>query len=135
MLEQQQHIVCQAAGNAILGELPLPRKSLRIGHNACLNDLECCHAAPVPLPASPFPRIAQRVASMPYSMFSRSQTIMPRSPKNRSSGAVRNPIKIEPTSASMAISPCCQILSNRQLQYHPHVATTPSPDKSPATSK
>src|SRR6266550_321365 len=112
MFEQQQHIVRQAARNAILGERTLPLQRFLVRDGPRLNDTQRVHAVPVPLPSSPLPWIAHRVAKMPSTRFSRSQTLIPTTPKNLSMGAARKPIRIAPTAASTAITPCCQMFSS-----------------------
>src|SRR5882762_9687585 len=134
VLQQQQYVVRQTARNPVLGELPLPLEGLAIRNRACRDNLERVHGVPVPLPTSPFPLSAHRVAMMPNTMFSSSQTIIPRMPKKRSSSAARKPIRIDPTAASTAITPRCQMLSSEKLRYHPTAPPTPTAAISPAVS-
>src|SRR3989442_1021183 len=95
VLQKQQYVVWQSAGNPILRELTLPLQGFRIRHRSRLNDMDLAHGLPIPLPSapSPFPLIAQRVARMPNAMFSKSHTISPRGPKKRSSTAARKPTR------------------------------------------
>src|SRR5882762_5584430 len=134
VLEQQQHVVGQAAGNAIFSELALPVQRLGVGHSPGLNHPYLVHAVPVPLSSSPFPRTAHRVARMPNATFSRSQTISPRGPKKRSSTAARKPTRHAPTAANTAMTPRCQTFSSAWLRYQATTPPTPTAATMPTTS-
>src|SRR6266550_2459250 len=134
MFEEQQHIVREPTGDPIFSELPLPLQCLRIRHRSGLNDTDLVHAVPVPLPSSPFPLIAQRVATMANAMLSSSQATNPRMPKKRSSNAARKPTRHAPTAASTAITPRCQIFSSARLRYQATAPATPTAATRPATS-
>ena len=83
MLEEEQHVVGEPACDAVFGELTLPCQGVFVRHGPRLNDLEHAHGVPVPIPSSPLPRIAQRVARMRNAMLSKSQTTIPRMPKEK----------------------------------------------------
>src|SRR5439155_655928 len=70
MFEEEQHVVCQAAVDAGLGEGALPLKRLGVRDDARLRDLQHTPGhdpSPMTPPSSPAvaPAIAQRLAAVP----------------------------------------------------------------------
>src|SRR6266576_2168754 len=139
MLEQEQHVVRQAAVDPRLGEGALPLERFGVRHGAGLHDLEQTHGydpspmAPPPSTPAVAPAMAQRLAAVPTMALSTPQAISPGNPSRRSATAARNPTSSAPTAASTPITPLCHRFSSGRLRRQPNAPATAMPASRPAS--
>ena len=122
---EKENVVIETPADAIIGELPLPVERVLVGYATASTISSVFMPSPSRFPL-PRPLMAHRRPATPNTMFSASQRMMPMMPKKRSSGAARNPTRIDPTAPRSEITPRCQMLSRWKLRCHPTAPPTPT---------
>src|ERR1041384_2200449 len=135
MLEQQQQVGGQAAGDPVRGEPALPFQGFTVGHEARANDFEHAVAHRPPAPGAPLAACtAHRLPAMPRARLAPPPSVSPMAPPSRNAPSARNPTIRVPTADNTAITPRCHTFSIGRLRRQPKNAANTTPARRPASS-
>src|SRR6266853_2676342 len=136
MLEQQEQVVRQAAGDAVRGEAALPLQGFTVRHEPRRDDFENALGHRPPAPGSPLPApcIAHRLPAMPSARLAHPQALSAMTPPRPCATSARKPTINAPTPDSTPMATHCHTISSARLRRQPKNAASTTPARRPTSN-